>query len=133
MYFLSLCFCSADAGVRQFAEHLTTFLQRWWRTKFTMIRFEGRHFTSVLDSLSLSLSQVDLWSLGVLCYEFLVGNPPFEGKTTSMTYDRIVKVDLSFPDYVSAGARDLVSKVGRERERERERERVYFERANLYI
>lgn len=36
--------------------------------------------------------KVDLWGLGVLCYEFLVGHPPFEAKTAQMTYDRISKV-----------------------------------------
>ena len=56
--------------------------------------------------------KVDLWSLGVLCYEFLVGSPPFEDSTSyKATYKRIAKVDLKFPDYVTAGARDLISKV----------------------
>ena len=55
--------------------------------------------------------KVDLWSLGVLCYEFLVGKPPFEAEGHSETYRRITKVDLRFPDYVSEGARDLISKV----------------------
>ncbi|XP_005101959.1 aurora kinase C [Aplysia californica] len=54
---------------------------------------------------------VDLWSLGVLCYEFLVGNPPFEAEGHNETYRRIVKVDLVFPDHVSDGARDLISKL----------------------
>lgn len=54
---------------------------------------------------------VDLWSLGVLCYEFLVGSPPFEAENHSETYARITKVDLRFPDFVSSGARDLISKV----------------------
>jgi serine/threonine protein kinase len=40
--------------------------------------------------------QVDLWGLGVLCYEFLVGNPPFEAKTSQETYARISKVHDSF-------------------------------------
>ena len=55
--------------------------------------------------------KVDLWSLGVLCYEFLVGKPPFEAEGHSETYRRITKVDLRFPEYVSEGARDLISKV----------------------
>ena len=38
--------------------------------------------------------QVDLWSLGVLCYEFLVGTPPFEAEGHHDTYRRISKVDL---------------------------------------
>lgn len=55
--------------------------------------------------------KVDLWSLGVLCYEFLVGKPPFEAEGHNETYKRIAKVDLRFPSHVSDGARDLISKV----------------------
>lgn len=36
--------------------------------------------------------KVDLWSLGVLCYEFLVGKPPFEADTYQETYRRISRV-----------------------------------------
>ena len=36
--------------------------------------------------------QVDLWSLGVLCFEFLVGNPPFEAQDHRATYHRISRV-----------------------------------------
>lgn len=56
--------------------------------------------------------KVDLWSLGVLCYEFLVGSPPFEDhRSNKETYKRISKVDLHFPDFVSPEARDLIIKV----------------------
>jgi len=55
--------------------------------------------------------KVDVWSLGVLAYEFLVGNPPFEAQGHSETYRRISKVDLKYPPHVSAGARDLISKL----------------------
>ena len=36
--------------------------------------------------------KVDLWCIGVLCYELLAGNPPFESASTSETYRRILKV-----------------------------------------
>jgi len=55
--------------------------------------------------------KVDLWSLGVLCYEFLVGKPPFEAEGHHETYRRITKVDLRFPSYMCTGSRDLITRV----------------------
>ncbi|XP_051887511.1 aurora kinase A [Pristis pectinata] len=54
---------------------------------------------------------VDLWSLGVLCYEFLVGRPPFEAADRQETFWRISKVDLKFPSFVTEGAKDLISRL----------------------
>ena len=58
-------------------------------------------------------SKVDVWSLGVLCFEFLFGIPPFEAKGHSETYKRILSVDLQFPaePSISSGAKDLIQKV----------------------
>ena len=55
--------------------------------------------------------KVDLWSLGVLCYEFLVGEPPFEAEGHKETYRRIAKVDLQFPSIVSAGAKAFITRL----------------------
>lgn len=54
--------------------------------------------------------KVDLWSLGVLTYEFLVGEAPFED-TPVMTHRRIARADMSIPSFVSAEAGDLIKKV----------------------
>lgn len=56
-------------------------------------------------------NKVDIWSLGILCYEFLVGNPPFEAEGQEATYDRIKKIDLKFPDHVSPEAQDLIGHI----------------------
>ncbi|KAM9834608.1 aurora kinase B [Syngnathus typhle] len=55
--------------------------------------------------------KVDLWCIGILCYECLVGNPPFESSSHVDTYKRITKVDLKFPSIISEGARDLIGKL----------------------
>ncbi|XP_012501307.1 PREDICTED: aurora kinase A [Propithecus coquereli] len=63
--------------------------------------------------------KVDLWSLGVLCYEFLVGKPPFETNTYQETYRRISRVEFTFPDFVTEGARDLISRLLKHNPRQR--------------
>jgi len=55
--------------------------------------------------------KVDLWCIGVLCYECLVGKPPFETESNGETYKRITKVDMQFPPTMSDGAKDLISKL----------------------
>ncbi|KAJ4158268.1 uncharacterized protein LMH87_008801 [Akanthomyces muscarius] len=54
--------------------------------------------------------KVDLWSLGVLTYEFLVGEAPFED-TPTMTQRRIARADMSVPSFVSPEAADLIKKL----------------------
>ncbi|RDX46559.1 kinase-like protein [Lentinus brumalis] len=56
--------------------------------------------------------KVDYWALGVLTYEFICGNPPFEDLSGhNATYRRIQRVDLKIPSKVSAEARDLIIKL----------------------
>ncbi|PKU69677.1 Serine/threonine-protein kinase Aurora-3 [Dendrobium catenatum] len=56
---------------------------------------------------------VDNWTLGILCYEFLYGVPPFEAEDKYDTFRRILKVDVVFPSspLVSPQAKDLISKL----------------------
>ncbi|CAL4919245.1 unnamed protein product [Urochloa decumbens] len=56
---------------------------------------------------------VDNWTLGILCYEFLYGSPPFLADEQDDTLRRIVRVDLTFPSTprISSEAKDLISKL----------------------
>ena len=41
---------------------------------------------------------VDMWGVGVLCYELAVGKPPFETQSYEQTYERILKEEVVFPE-----------------------------------
>ena len=54
--------------------------------------------------------KVDLWSLGVLTYEFLVGEAPFED-TPIQTQRRIARGEMTVPSFVSPEAKNLIHRV----------------------
>jgi len=57
-------------------------------------------------------ARADVWGLGVLMYEFLIGKPPFEDASKKITYKKIQTVDLTFPDgLLSEEAMDLISRM----------------------
>ncbi|GAB6019148.1 hypothetical protein CHUAL_000767 [Chamberlinius hualienensis] len=55
--------------------------------------------------------KVDLWNVGVLCYELLCGKPPFEAVTNQETYKKITRIEVFYPDFVPKGAIDLISRL----------------------
>ena len=77
-------------------------------------------FGFIFDQFSGPLYfKVDLWSLGVLTYEFLVGKPPFEAESNNETYKRITRVEVKYPPHVSTEAKDLISRLLRKLPSER--------------
>lgn len=54
---------------------------------------------------------VDVWCLGVLCYELLVGKAPFLAQTHKETYLKISRCQYEIPPFVSKSAANLISKL----------------------
>jgi aurora kinase, other len=52
---------------------------------------------------------IDIWSIGILAFEFVTGNPPFEEQKKMETFRRIRDVDIRFPEEMSPDCRDFVS------------------------
>lgn len=55
--------------------------------------------------------KVDHWSLGVLCFELLVGRSLFASKRRETTVQRILEVDIRYPKIVTEEAQDFISKL----------------------
>ena len=57
---------------------------------------------------------MDLWCLGVLCYELLVGKAPFYHVSRKQTMQKIIKADtseLKLPEELSMEAIDFISRL----------------------
>jgi len=55
--------------------------------------------------------KVDLWCLGILTFEFLVGKPPFETDDANSTYRKIMAVEYNVPSYVSDLAKEFIAQL----------------------
>ncbi|KAL4788692.1 kinase-like domain-containing protein [Aspergillus varians] len=52
---------------------------------------------------------VDWWALGILIYEFLVGQPPFWDQNPMRIYEQIVEGRIRFPQSMSPAAQNIIS------------------------
>jgi protein kinase A len=50
----------------------------------------------------------DWWACGILCYEMLVGHPPFYDETAYGIYEKVVAGRISWPRDIDALSRDLI-------------------------
>jgi serine/threonine protein kinase len=56
-------------------------------------------------------SRVDVWGLGVLLYEFMIGKPPFEDSSEKGTYKKIKNTNPVFPPHITKEAKDLICRL----------------------
>ena len=61
----------------------------------------------------------DIWSIGVLLFELITGNVPFEGNNMEEVGNNIVNLKIKWPSDMDPDAKDLVSKILRLNQNER--------------
>jgi polo-like kinase 1 len=67
----------------------------------------------ILDGKTGHSYEVDIWSLGVICYTLIIGKPPFETQDVKATYKRIKANNYSFPEgaVISEYAKSLITEI----------------------
>jgi serine/threonine protein kinase len=64
----------------------------------------------MLSGLPYSFN-LDIWCIGVLCYELLVSKPPFFAKTEKETEKLIKSVNFTIPKNLNQEAKKFIKKV----------------------
>ncbi|KAI9209303.1 kinase-like domain-containing protein [Polychytrium aggregatum] len=54
---------------------------------------------------------VDYWSLGIMIYDMITGSPPFSGNNRKKVMDSILNKKITYPNYISSFAKDLLIKL----------------------
>jgi len=53
---------------------------------------------------------IDWWSVGTLIFEMLTGLPPFYSQNEEQMYEKILKLDLTYPPYLGPEVVDLIKR-----------------------
>lgn len=65
----------------------------------------------ILQELDYSFS-VDWWALGVLMYEMMAGQPPFEADDEDSLFESILRDEVLYPVWLSKEAVHILKSVG---------------------
>lgn len=60
---------------------------------------------------SLYDAKVDLWSLGVLCFELTTGKPPFEHRVHKEAFKKIMSLNYKCPEFLSELCKDFIYRL----------------------
>ena len=55
--------------------------------------------------------KVDIWCIGVLCFELITGNVPFQGNDIDTLKDNILHLKISWPKDINIDAKNLIKKI----------------------
>ena len=59
-------------------------------------------------NFNISTPAMDLWSLGLIIYEMLVGRSPFANVGNFAVYETILKGKFSIPSELNTDAKDII-------------------------
>jgi len=65
----------------------------------------------VLKKKGYDGSKADIWSCGVILFALLAGYLPFQGENVMRIYSKSFKADYAFPEWISPGAKRLISNL----------------------
>ncbi|XP_027339988.1 CBL-interacting serine/threonine-protein kinase 5-like isoform X1 [Abrus precatorius] len=65
----------------------------------------------VLKKKGYDGSKADIWSCGVILFALLSGYLPFQGENVMRIYSKSFKADYALPDWISPGAKSLISNL----------------------
>ena len=57
------------------------------------------------------ITSSDVWAFGCILYQFIVGKPPFRGATDYLTFQRILKKEMTYPEGFDEDAKSLVESI----------------------